>query len=276
MGTMMSAAAWGPDSALLDRTLDAVRDSVARLDSLLSTFRDDSEISRWNRARGTGDEGRVSAHFAAVLAEALAVARASGGAFDPTRRDWRGVTYDSGRGRLRLRRGLSLDFGGIAKGYALDRAAARLAGSADSALLDLGGQFRWVGPPTRRTVGIADPENSLRAIAAVELREGSLSTSAQAEQPDHIVDPRSGAAAGSAARSVTVLAATAMAADAWSTALFVMGCDSALALAPRLAGWRISIICADHGEVRWTADLDGRVFLPTSRPERAAPPAPGP
>lgn len=270
----MSAAAWGgaADTAALDRALDAVRDTVELLDSLLSTFRDDSEISAINGGR----EGRVTGHFAAVLAEALAVARASNGAFDPTKRDWRGVTFDSAARTVRLRRGLALDFGGIAKGYALDRAAALLAPLVDSALLDLGGQFLWVGPATRRTVGIADPRNSLRALAAVEWRGGSVSTSAQVEQPDHLIEPRSGRAAGSPSRSVTVLAGDAMAADAWSTAFFVMGCDSALARAPRLAAWRLDVICADTGTIGWTDDLDGRVFLPTARREESAPPARAP
>lgn len=272
MGTMMSAATWGPDSAVLDRALDAVRDTTEALDSLLSTFRDDSEISRINKGGGTAAGRRMTAAFASVLAEALAVARASGGAFDPTLRDWRGVTLDVKRGRVRLRPGLALDFGGIAKGYALDRAAALLAGVADSALLDLGGQFLWVGRATRRTVGIADPEHSLRALAAVEMQGGSVSTSSQAEQPGHIVDPRERPTSPARrARSVTVLASSGMAADAWSTAFFVLGCDSALALVPRLEEWRVSVICADTAGVRWTPDLEGRVLLPVS--PAPAPPA---
>jgi FAD:protein FMN transferase len=273
MGTMMSAATWGPDTAALDRALDAIRDTTEALDSLLSTFRDDSEIMLVNR----GARERVTPHFTAVLTAALAVARASAGAFDPTLRDWRGVAFDTGRGggggRVRLRSGLTLDFGGIAKGYALDRAADLLSGVADSALLDLGGQFLWVGRETRRTVGIVDPANSLRALAAVEMRHGSVSTSSQAEQPGHIVDPRRpGRTPASRTKSVTVLAATGIAADAWSTAFFVLGCDSALALAPRLEEWRVSVICADTVGVRWTPDLEGRVLLPATL--GSAPPPP--
>ena len=271
----MSAAAWGADTARLDRALEAVRDSVERLDSVLSTYRDDSEISRINRGPGAGAWGRVSPAFAAVLSEALAMAAASGGAFDPTKRNWRGVGFDSARGTVRLGAGLALDFGGIAKGYALDRAALALAGVADSALLAQGGPFLWVGRRgTRRIVGIADPDNSLRALAAVEMRGGSVSTSSQAEQPGHIVDPRAGVAA-RRARSVTVLAPSGMAADAWSTAFFVLGCDSALALAPRLdpERWRVSVVCADAAGVRWTPDLEGRVLLPT---DPAAAPARAP
>jgi thiamine biosynthesis lipoprotein ApbE len=51
-----------------------------------------------------------------------------------------------------------------------------------------------------------------------------------------------------------------MAADAWSTAFFVLGCDSALALASRLED-TLSVLCADQ-QVHWTPELDGRVLLP--------------
>lgn len=153
------------------------------------------------------------------------------------------------RGKLRLAPGIVLDSSQIAEGYALDRAALALAGVADSALLDLGGQFSWVAArPTRRIVGIADPEHSLRSLAAVEMRGGSLSTVAGRAPP----------------RSVTVLAPSGMAADAWSTAFFPLGCDSTLALAPRLSTWRLSVVCADSAGVRWTPDLEGRVLLPTA------------
>jgi thiamine biosynthesis lipoprotein ApbE len=153
------------------------------------------------------------------------------------------------RGRLRLAPGIALDSGAIAEGYALDRAALALAGAADSALLELGGQFSWVSTrPTRRIVGIADPENSLRSVAAVEMHGGSLSTVTE-------LAPRS-------SRSVTVLAPSGVAADAWSTAFLPLGCDSTLALAPRLSSWRLSVVCADSAGVRWTPDLEGRVLLP--------------
>lgn len=271
MGTMMSAAAWGPDGARLERALDAAQDSVQRLDSLLSTFRDDSEISEINRRAGTASARAVTSSFAAVLAEALAVAEASGGAFDPTKRNWRGVRFDSARGTVRLAPGLALDFGGIAKGYALDRAALAFAGVADSVLLDLGGQYLWVAvahPATRRPVGIVDPENSARVLAIVELVSGSISTSSQAEQPGHIVDPRTRPVrAVERTSSVTVLAPDGMTADAWSTAFFVLGCDSALALAGRLERWRVGVLCADSSGVRWTPDLEGRVLVPSGAAE---------
>jgi thiamine biosynthesis lipoprotein ApbE len=210
MENVMSAAAWGPDSARLERALDAVRDSVARIERLLQ------------------GRGRIT-------------------------------DVDSLRGEIRRRTGIALAIDDFAAGYALDRAALALAGVADSALLDLGGQFLWVGPPshpTRRSVGIPDPENSLGALAAVEMWNGSLRTTSQAK---------------GATRSVTVLAPLGLAASGWSTAFFALGCDSALALAPRLQRWKVSVVCADSAAIRWTADLEGRVLLPTAAAGRSAP-----
>ena len=283
MGTVFTVAAWGPDSASLRTAVAAAYDSVRAVDSVLSTFRDDSEISRVNRGAGSDRPETISPMFAAVLQEALDIARLTDGAFDPTLRDWRGVIFDSVARTVRLRRGLALDFGGIAKGYALDRAALGLEAAADSAVLDLGGQllvaprrgasFRDPQDPAhRRVVGISDPDHPLDALALIDIPPGriSVSTSAQGEQPGHIRDPRTGAAA-TAARSVTVVAPSGMAADAWSTAFFVMGCARALPLAQRVG---VSVLCADSS-VRWTPELEGWVALPTDPGIPAPAPARG-
>jgi len=286
MGTVVTVGAWGSDTARLARALDQAYDSLRLVDSLLSPVRDSSEISRINQGRGTRGAGRVSETFAVVLSEALAVARASQGAFDPTLKNWRGVAFDSARRTVRLGPGLTLDFGGIAKGYALDRAALALRVGerviTDSAIWSIGGQLLFLGTGGRREVGIPDPDNSLQLAALVRVPAGtvSVSTSSQAERPGHLVDPRTGRAAGrGGVRSVTAIAPTGMAADAWSTAFFVMGCESALALvaAGRLPG--VDLVCIDQ-TVRWSAGLDGWVALPTDSagrgpgPER--PPAPAP
>ena len=186
LGTMMSAAAWGPDTARIGRVLDAVRDS----------------------------------------------------ADTPARP----AAFDSLRREIRRRTGVALAAADIVEGWALDRAARLLAAVADSALLDLGGQYLWVGGrSTRRTVGIADPANSLKPIASVELRSGSVSTAADAEK----------------GISVTVLAAGGAVADAWATALLRLGCPRAW----ELTG--VSVVCADSGRVGWTRDLDGQVLVAT-------------
>ncbi|HEV2670814.1 MAG TPA: FAD:protein FMN transferase [Gemmatimonadales bacterium] len=210
MGTMMSAAAWAADTTRLAGALTAARDSVDRIDSLITRH------------------ARIAA-------------------LDSVQRD------------LLQRTGVTAASARLASGYALDRAARALAGVSDSALLDLGGQYLWIGPPgrvTHRTVGISDPDNSLVALAMVELRGGSIRTQPQSRE-DH-----------GRARSVTVLAPDALTAHAWSLALFALGCDSALAVAASLEK-QIGVVCADTAGVRWTRDLEKRVrVLGVSRPAR--------
>ena len=202
MGTMMSAAAWGTDSVRVARALEAVRDSVDRIDSLLQRH--------------------------------LSIA-----------------ALDSVRREIRRRTGVALAVDSIAPGYALDRATPALANVVDSALLDLGGQFVWIGPATRltrRSVGVPDPDNTLRTLAVVELRSGSVRTQSQRNAPH------------GSPRSVTVLAPDALTANAWAVAFLALGCERALTQAEGL-----SVVCADSAGVRWTSELQNRVLIPAAR-----------
>jgi thiamine biosynthesis lipoprotein ApbE len=180
---------------------------------------------------------------------------------------------DSLRARVTRETGLPPDSELVARGAALDRALVALRDSADSAVLDLAGLYLLrIG--SARPVGVADPENSLRSLATISVPAGTwgVSTVSLVEQSDPPLDPRTGKPA-DRARAVTALAPTAAIAAAWSAVFYVLGCDSALALARR-AGVRV--LCADD-RIRWTADLDGRVSLPTdSAPVAGSAPAPGP
>ena len=155
------------------------------------------------------------------------------------------------RREIRRRTGVTIAADSIAPGYALDRAALALATVVDSALLDIGGQYFWVGSaahPTHRTVGIQDPDNTLRMLAVVDLQSGSVRTQSQRN------------AARGAARSVTVLATDGLTANAWAAALLALGCDRALTVR---GSERLSVVCADSGGVRWTPDLEQRVQVPS-------------
>lgn len=153
--------------------------------------------------------------------------------------------WSAERGDLSLR----IEWRDVADSHVLDETVPVLAAAADSALIDLGGLFLWVGPATKRPVGIANPGNALDQAAQVELHSGAIST--VSGRGEH--------------RSVTVLAPTAFKASAWASALFSLGCDSALALVPRLEGRGISLVCADSAGVRWSPDLQNRVSLPAAR-----------
>ena len=96
------------------------------------------------------------------------------------------AALDSVRREIRRGTGVALAGDSIAAGYALERAALALGHDVDSALLDLGGQYRWVAAaarPTHRTVGIPDPDNTLRMLASVELHGGSVRTQSQRNPP---------------------------------------------------------------------------------------------
>lgn len=160
---------------------------------------------------------------------------------------------DSLRRAVRQRTGVTVPIDSIAYGYALDRAAMAVANAVDSALLDVGGQYYWLGRPTHRAVGIPDPDNTLRTLGVVDLQGGSLRTASRRNAPP---------APPSSARSVTVLAPTAVAANAWAAALLALpgGCDRALAVAAEMG-----VVCADSAGVRWTTGLQNRVSLPAAR-----------
>jgi thiamine biosynthesis lipoprotein ApbE len=148
------------------------------------------------------------------------------------------AALDSVRRAIRRGTGVALAGDSIAPGYALDRAALALTNVVDSALLDLGGQYIWVGStarPTHRAVGIPDPDNTLRTLAVVDLQGGSVRTQSQRNAPR------------GAARSVTVLAGDGLTANAWAAALLPLGCDRALALAQGM-----QVVCVDSAGVRWS------------------------
>jgi thiamine biosynthesis lipoprotein ApbE len=179
----------------------------------------------------------------AALESAIARMRAATqGADSTTARAGARIAWSTERGDAPLR----IEPRDVADSYELDRAVPLLASAADSALIDLGGLFLWVGPETKRSVGIADPGNALDPAAGVELRSGAISTVAGRGER----------------RAITVLAPTAFKAAAWSSALFSLGCEKALAEAQRRG---ISVVCADSAGVRWSPELQNRVVLPPGR-----------
>lgn len=220
------------------------------IDRQMSPWRPDSALSRFNA--GPAGWSAADDEMIHVTASALVLADRSSGAFDPTvgplvarwgfgpiaaggAPDRRGIAVGTG-GIAKRRDDLTLDLCGIAKGRALDRAAelARAAGLGDL-LLDLGGELRAIGRhPSGRAwrVAVQHPARGDVPSAVLELPAGmSVATSGSRDQSyalgdrayGHIIDPARQIPANDALRSVTVLAANAMTADGWATALFAAG-----------------------------------------------------
>ena len=266
MGTRVSLvtrAAGRPDAI---RRLEAMVVALERGEAELSTWRQDSAISEFNR-QPIGQPWHAGAELCRLFEQLEAWQGGTHGAFDPAIGSlidvWdihgRGVVPDdqaltrarahSGWDRIRLdRRGCMLtrtadvriDVGGFGKGAALDRVRASVEPGA-SWLIDLGGQVMAGGAsgntPAWR-IGIAHPADRGYAVGEIELREGSLATSAGSERDlvvrkariGHILDPRTGRPV-TRAGSVIAWHASALAADILSTALYVMGSAEGLAWA---------------------------------------------
>jgi thiamine biosynthesis lipoprotein len=229
MGTFLSVRIAGDQPKRLQRVF---LDEVQRLENLLSIYRPESEISRINRDAGTVPM-RVSPETYEIVAEALRYAELSRGAFDPTLQPagYRRLVLNVREGTVFLSLpGMKLDLGGIGKGFALDRALAkvRVAGDPESVTADFGGQLLFwhrMGSFGPETIVIEDPVSGGEAATFQIGSNGSVSTSSNAERPGHILDPRLGESARALA-GVTIAAPTGTQAEALSTAVFVMGEES--------------------------------------------------
>jgi thiamine biosynthesis lipoprotein len=211
----------------------------------------------------------VSAILFEAVQFALLVAEDSGGAFDPTvgyqmetsgfNREYRtgqivrtalepqgpvsyrDVRLDPDGKTITLGRPLILDLGAVAKGLAIDLAARELE-SFEHFAIDAGGDLflagcRPDGAPW--SVGIRHPRDPHQLFEAIRVTNSAVCTSGDYERRSpgadgghHIIDPRTGVPAGGAA-SVTVVAPTAMLADALATAAFVLGPELGIQLLDR-------------------------------------------
>jgi thiamine biosynthesis lipoprotein len=222
MGTVCEVAIDGGEAeAQIERAFAEAK----RVELMLSTWIDDSELIRVNRGAKPGPELR------ALLDRAAEWSAKTGGAFDP---QWREKVFgDKG-----------LEAGAFGKGYALDRMLALTRGTV---VLDFGGQLLVRGS---REVAIAAPGDRALPVVALTLANASLSTSSTSEQPGHIFDPRTGKPL-PARGSVSVIARDATTADILSTALYVMGEEEGLRWAD--AHGVAAIFINDAKEIRRSA-----------------------
>jgi len=210
------------------RGIDAVFAVVDRLTQQLDGRRDRSDIARI-LAASPGEPVSVHPDTLTCLARALEVAEASGGAFDPSRvaGGWKEIHLDTQAGTVtrgpRIER---IDLGAIGKGFALDRAAEELDRLGLSrALLNFGGQILALDPPLGCKgwpVAVVDPRAVDCALEIEELTRASVACSGESYRGSHIIDPETGEPA-EVPLLTAVFAEDATTADAWSTALAVLG-----------------------------------------------------
>jgi FAD:protein FMN transferase len=261
MGTECAVAATaGPrDEARARRALAAGRREIETCERVLSRFLPESDLSCLNRAGGRWMV--VDARLLAALRVALHFRDETDGAFDPTilpalvaagydrsfeQLDGRRATgnrsspaaalveLDAATSRVRLEPGAAVDLGGLGKGLAASRAIGTMReawAELPGALVDLGGDISvWgatpEGGPWRLTV--ADPRAPGHDLGILEIHSGAVATSGRDQRRfgpglrlHHLIDPATGAPAGSGPLAVTVVGSEGSEVEAYSTALAI-------------------------------------------------------
>lgn len=275
-GTTLRLRAAHRDAHRLELALDHAVSELRRIESVMSLFDPDSQVSRLNRQ---GHLSRPDPLLLDVLAIAQRVAEQSDGGFDITVQPlwalWQRRAAEQGRPSdaeidaqrrlvgwrgLRMNRhnvafarpGMAITLNGIAQGFAADRARAALqAQGVEHALLDTG---EWASLGQAQdgaawTLGVEDPRDEQRLLARLSADGRAIATSSDAHYSfsadraeHHILDPRTGHSP-PAFRSVTVLAAYGALADALTKVMFM---DEPATLQAAAKRWSVDVLALDR------------------------------
>jgi thiamine biosynthesis lipoprotein len=287
MGSELHLIAWASDDRDALDAFSEIFDEFDRLENLMSVWREGSDIVRLNAAAGDHPVA-VSPQVREVLHTARQVSDWTGGTFDvtfaalsdlwkfdyqnkdntvPDRTEilkrlplinYRDLLVDEPFGTAFLKRkGMSVNLGGIGKGYAVDQAAKILRRRGfENFLIQFGGDMYVGGQHGDRPwrLGIRDPRGPAdKSFATIELRNQTFSTSGDYERffmkdgrrYHHIIDPSTGEPA-RLSRSVTLVTDRAVIADALAKGVFILGPDTGLALIAKLPNVDGVIVGADN------------------------------
>ena len=292
MGSMWTVVAYGPNTPKIPEVITQALDEVDRIDKLMSHYKPDSQISKINLGASQGAVV-VDQELFDLIAECVRYSRDSDGAFDitvgPLMKTWgffmgdgklppegelekikprvgyQHIILDAAAHSVRFDvTGAELDLGGIAKGYAVDRAVRILrAGGLANALVSAGGSTVYaMGAPLGSggwPVDIQDPLDPKKVAHKVMLRDRALSVSGSSEKffeaggvrYSHIMDPRTLKPV-QGILTVAVLTTTGTIGDALDNVFFVQGVDQTRAnLAKHPAGTEAIFFLPD-GDAKWT------------------------
>ena len=290
-GTHAVLQLWG-DRAVCDQAASAVEDRMLELHDRINLFDEDSELIQLNQT-AFDSPFECSDELWDLLETARRAYNETGGAFDvsvgPLMSLWGfnkkqktyptpeqvektlqavgldKVRFDDARHTVRFTHpDTYLDFGGIAKGYALDLAVAiAREHGVDTGIIDLGGNIYCLentpGDIESYTIGIRDPQWTGELLETIELRDQAVATSGNYENfimldgkfVHHIVDPRTGYPVPNTA-SVTVVTHEGWVSDVFSTAIFVRGPEFAEHLIKIRPTARVIFVCTTEGQKRET------------------------
>lgn len=296
MGTIVEITIMD-ETADSDKAVKAAFAEIKRLEALLSSYIPTSDVSMVSKNAGAGAV-KVSPEVMEVMEAALAVAKLSDGAFDPTigslaplwgfsaesgkvpERDevnkllplvnYRKAAIDRAAQTIGLKeRGMTLNLGGIAKGYIIGKAAMTLKqNNVRRGIIKAGGDmaiFQNKVSEKPMTIGIQHPREGSKFLGEAFVVNGAIATSGDYERYfmvndtryHHIIDPKTGFPA-ALAQSVTIIAKDPVTADGLSTAVFVMGPEAGMALIERLPDTEAIIVDA-NGHVTVSTGFKGNL-----------------
>jgi len=290
MGTTVHAIAVANDAETGEKCVNAALAELVKVDELMSNYKQDSEISRVNR-EAFKHAVKVSRSTFEVLQKSLEYSRLSSGAFDitvgplvdlwhkagesgvlPREQELQNALSKTGFKKLLLDPndnsvrfavdGMSVNVGGIAKGYASDKAVeAMKAGGAIGGLVASAGDIRCFGVPPKNSeywlIGLQDPRHadeyeigSSTLVMTLKMTDGAVSTSGDyrrfttigGKNYSHIIDPRNGQSCGKLT-SVTIISSKyAIEADALATAVSGIGDEKGLEMLQSITGTEAILI----------------------------------
>lgn len=272
MGTLIRVELWHKNESRAQQLITNVMNEMHRIDRLMSPYKESSSLSLINKAAASRAVP-IEKELYDLIAESIRISQLTHGAFDITfasvgrlydyrkkihpsneslsknlkRINYKHIILDKTKGTIRFAiPGVSIDLGGIAKGYAVDTSTEILKkAGVQHAIITAGGDSRIIGDRRGRPwmIGIRDPRKSRAVKGMVPLTHAALSTSGDYERYfvengehfHHILRPDTGKSA-KQLRSVTVIGPDATTTDALSTSVFVMGPEKGMALIEQLDG----------------------------------------
>lgn len=272
--TFVTITAVSDSSDRADAAIDRAFSVIERFGDLVDFFKETSELSDINRNAGIRPV-KVSPQTFELIENALAISRNTGGAFDPTigpvmklwdfharkkpaeseiRRalalvNYRNVIIDKGKSTVFLKKkGMLLDLGGIAKGFAADLAVADMKANGISAgIVAIAGDIRTFGKKPNGTdwnIGVKNPRRKTASdelVAKVRLSDRAISTSGDYERFfmvgnerfHHLLDPKTGYPANRCI-SVSVVSDRGVLSDGYDNAVFILGPEQGLELVRKM------------------------------------------
>jgi thiamine biosynthesis lipoprotein len=288
MGTRVSVELWHTEASVADDCSQQVFAEMDRIDALMSSYLDTSELSYINDNAAIAAV-EISDELALLVEKSHYFSEISQGAFDITYASI-GYAYDY-RNRqqpsdqsvaqklpaidyhhieladntIRFNNNaVRIDLGGIAKGYAVDRAVDIIGQCGiGKAMVSAGGDSRIIGDRVGRpwVIGIQHPRDPEEIVLRLPLSDSAISTSGDYERffidngkrVHHIINPATGRSA-AASWSATVIGPDAMTTDALSTTIFILGAVKGLALIESLEGID-AIIIDSNGKLHYSSGL---------------------